>query len=569
MGKLKELKSWLENKTGKVSTVRQYVGETGLRPIPSRWVIEWKRKEGVMVIKCRLCAKGFAEQNQHAMHTYSPAATKLGHRMVAFEAARNGWEIWSLDVSTAFLKGATFSELNMESMLHSTFGHTKRQPCALKLPVDVWELLCKLEPRNKYFKQAKDNPSQHCFVLDKAVYGLKDAPLLWFLRAFVILVEKLGLIRSKHDVCVFYWIQNGTLVLIISLHVDDTLASGTLKALEALHKELQKHLGDMKAEKNFFRHFGVDICRDPKTLDVKLDQSDYIKCLRPIDRKKTRGRTVETDADASEITSYRSLVSGMAWVGITSPLAQAVASLLQTHLPQPKLKHLDMANNALEQLSTTYVSHTFKHGFDISSCKLLQLSDSSLGNVANNKKSQGGFLVFLCEDLFNNLCGYFCMLAFRSGQSKRVANSTMNAEALAKLKGMETCLYIQTWLYEIDNPTASAHDMTHITADNLIPIESCTDCHDLYDSLLSPAQPNLSNLSMTLHLSTLREMRETNYVRSWVWLDTDDMLANGLTKLNNDGTLPIDDLSKALKTCYWKPTLMYKYNNIKCWNSKL
>jgi len=116
--------------------------------------------------------------------------------MVVVEASLKGWEIWSLDVSTAFLKGWTFEEMNKSGF--------KRQPCALRLPTDVWELLAELEPSNKLFKLAARNPELYCLELDKAAYGLKDAPLLWNLKAVLVLVSELQYIRSSHDSCLFY-----------------------------------------------------------------------------------------------------------------------------------------------------------------------------------------------------------------------------------------------------------------------------------------------------------------------------------------------------------------------------
>ena len=559
--KLKELKSWLEHKTGHVQTTRKYCSETGLKPIPSRWVIEWKVKEGKKVIKCRLVAKGFAETNQFSLHTYSPTATKVGHRMVILKGAEKGWEIWSLDVSTAFLKGFTFDEL-----LNTEIGGNKfkRQPCALRLPADVWQLFHELDPKNPYYQRAAESPELYSLVLDKCVYGLKDAPLLWSLKAVFILINELGLLRSKHDVCVFYLLDDsGILVLIISLHVDDTLATGTEKALTWLHKELQVRLGAMKAEKNSFRHYGVDILRNEKTFNITLDQTHYIsQNLQPITRNKQRGVTVDSPATDAQISDYRSLVSGIAWVGVTSPGAQAVASLLQGFLPKPLVKHLDYANNALQQLAAEYVPHTFVHGFNIGKCKIVQTSDSSLGNT-NKKKSQGGFLVFLAEDKDTELCGWFSLVMFRSGQSKRVANSTMCAEALAQLLGIESCLFLQTFLYELEHPSISALHLTKLEASDLLPIISCTDCNDVYEALISASPPNLTNLAITLHVTTLRYEKEIGKIRGWVWLDTDDMLANGLTKLNSDGTVPISDLNLALKQCWWRPNKQYRYNGLR------
>lgn len=152
---------------------------------------------------------------------------------------------------------------------------------------------------------------------------------------------------------------------------------------------------------------------------------------------------------------------------------------------------------------------------------------------------------------------------FRSGQSKRVANSTMCAEALAQLLGIESCLFLQTFLYELEHPAISALHLTKLEASDLLPIISCTDCNDVYEALISPAPPNLTNLSITLHITTLRHEKEIGKIRGWVWLDTEDMLANGLTKLNSDGTIPISDLNLALKQCWWRPRKQYRYNGLR------
>ena len=130
-----------------------------------------------------------------------------------------------------------------------------------------------------------------------------------------------------------------------------------------VHTEISKRLGDLKAEKNNFRHFGVDVSRDSNTLDVVFSQVEYISNLKPIERSKKKGITVDTPASAEQISDFRSLVSGIAWVGITSPTAQAVASLQQGFLPTPTVGMLDKANNALAQVREEYVPHIFKHGF--------------------------------------------------------------------------------------------------------------------------------------------------------------------------------------------------------------
>jgi hypothetical protein len=114
--RLKELSAWVKNKAGKPRRKKEYTARTGLKPLPTRLVETFKRKKGVRIVKERLVGKGFAEANQATLETSSPTATRTSHRIVMSTSARKKWNIHSLDVSAAFLKGFDFSKLkNLDS----------------------------------------------------------------------------------------------------------------------------------------------------------------------------------------------------------------------------------------------------------------------------------------------------------------------------------------------------------------------------------------------------------------------------------------------------------------------
>ena len=125
--------------------------------LPARWVIEWKKKEGKLVVKARPYLKGFAEKNQYTLRTAAPTATRLGHRIVVLTSVLRKWELWSLDVSTAFLQGWSFSELKESGY--------ERQPCAFKAPGNTPEILSEIDPM---FSPAAKQPDAFCLELDKA-----------------------------------------------------------------------------------------------------------------------------------------------------------------------------------------------------------------------------------------------------------------------------------------------------------------------------------------------------------------------------------------------------------------
>jgi hypothetical protein len=139
------------------------------------------------------------------------------------------------------------------------------------------------------------------------------------------------------------------------------------------------------------------------------------------------------------------------------------------------------------------------------------------------------------------------------------------AETLALTLGREEAQYLQTWLSEMRDPTQSARQLLALLGNDHMPIDCAVDCNDLYEVLIKPAAPNLTNRALILYIAALRHMKDNNLIRNWHWIDTRDMLANCLTKMERDGTLPLDepDVLTALTSCYWEPLLVFKRNGIK------
>ena len=330
--------------------------------------------------------------------------------------------------------------------------------------------------------------------------------------------------------------------------------------MSILHQQLESHFGTLKKEENRFRHFGIDISRENH--DVVLSQRVYLSTLKPvvINRKKGEGRTADTPGTASEITDFRSLVAGISWVGVTHPGAQAAASLYQTFLPNPAIKQILGVNEFLNQLITTYAPLRFVSGFDLNDIRIVCVCDSSLGNTGVEKYSQGAHNNLIAKGReADTLCGTCIPMTARSGKSKRVANSSMAAETLAQLQGIEEGMLLQTWFYELTHPSLDARQLLAVPPHELAPLVGVMDCEDLHAVLIKPAAPTPTNKSLVLHLSALREARETGRVQNWVWVSTDDMLSNGMTKLEASGTLPMQPLIDMLRSCSWTPKSVYKF----------
>ena len=545
---LKELKSWLDNSTGNMIKRSDFAS----KPVTARWVDTFKFKNKELIVKSRLCIRGFQEPVSEDEYKQSPTANRVSHRLVCHVAVQKKLHLASLDVSTAFLKGYSFAELEQQGIA--------RKPCAIRLDQGVWQLLAELNPA---FKPAAESPVDFLFLLAKAAYGLRDAPLLWHLKAITVL-KSLGYQPMRHDSCTFILVdKDKNLRALLTLHVDDHLMRGTLEVIKTLEKQLTEAFGtpSLDLAVNTFTHFGVKITQAADLAKVIACQAHYLADLTAIELPARCLKTAECPAD--KVTEYRALVSAIAWLGVTSPIGLTAASLLQGCLPSPKWSDIVLLNSNLAKLHSIYVPLVYQPIQE--PYRILNVADSGFAN--SDKYSQNGFLTMLVSESEERLAGAFCLLDFRSNKSKRVATSTLHAEALAKLFGLESALFLQSYILELKNPGLTALELLRPEEQpGLVRIVSCTDCNDLHDVLMAPAQPSSSNKHLTLYIAAIREFRSIGRIQTFVWLDTRDMPANAMTKLGSDGTVETAEIADFLRTFTWTTKHPLKWGST--WSSE-
>ncbi|KAG6446041.1 hypothetical protein O3G_MSEX004231 [Manduca sexta] len=132
----------------------------GKKAIETKWVFRTKQDGSK---KARLVVKGFQQESNNGLDIYSPVAKLTTIRLLLSQAINNNWEIRQLDIPTAFLNGTLDSEVY------------------IKIPEGV----------NIYNKEK-------VLKLQKALYGLKEAPKCWneTLNKFC---ENIDMKRSKYD----------------------------------------------------------------------------------------------------------------------------------------------------------------------------------------------------------------------------------------------------------------------------------------------------------------------------------------------------------------------------------
>ncbi|KAK8593771.1 hypothetical protein V6N12_045845 [Hibiscus sabdariffa] len=215
----------------------------GIKPIGCKWVFKKKTDMdgNVQTYKGRLVAKGFRQiHGVDYDETFSPVVMFKSIRILLAIAAFHDYEIWQMDVKTAFLNG------KLEEDVYMT------QPEGFVTPKNAGKV-CKLQ---------------------RSIYGLKQASRSWNLR-FNDAIKEFGFIRNEDELCV-YKKFSGSIVSFLILYVDDILIIGNdIPTLQSIKTWLSSCFS-MKDLGEAAYILGVKIYRDISRRLLGLSQSTYI-----------------------------------------------------------------------------------------------------------------------------------------------------------------------------------------------------------------------------------------------------------------------------------------------------
>ncbi|KAJ9557371.1 hypothetical protein OSB04_011985 [Centaurea solstitialis] len=183
-----EMQSMYDNQVWELTDLPQHCKAVG-----RKWVFKKKTDMdgNVHTFKARLVAKGFTQTlGIDYDETFSPVAMLKSIRILMAISAYFNYEIWQMDVKTAFLNGKLTEDVYME------------QPEGFEDP---------------------KNPNKVCKLL-KSIYGLKQASRSWNLH-FDERIKEFGFTKSEFEPCV-YTKFSGSIVTFLVLYVDDILLIG-------------------------------------------------------------------------------------------------------------------------------------------------------------------------------------------------------------------------------------------------------------------------------------------------------------------------------------------------------
>eukprot|EP00399_MALV-I-05_sp_L67-4_P000173 gene173-29_t len=506
--KAKEVKSWQKTGAYRPAAFQKTVHANVLT---GRWVLTRKPaaakpdfSDPVVCpdgsrIKARYVVRGYLEKD--LQNTDSPTASRDALMLALSWGVRCGFRVELGDVSTAFLQG------------------------------EPLERAVQLRPDD--FREWGLSPGQ-IMELIKAVYGLRDAPALWY-KAFVKAAKRLGGRVHVLEQGVFRWDwagaetasakhgasgpetgpanpQSWTMGMAI-LHVDDCVFTGDERFFRAMVDEgLRKcfPFGDKEdaARPGGVQYTGTRLIRGETFLVV--DQTTYIRNLMIIPVETRRGaKEVLTD---DEIAAFRSLLGALQWVvqrtrpDVAYMVARAQEDLQDESVPVTVGDLRDLNN----------VAKPLWQPLD-GALRLLLVTDASWARERENK-SQGAYVLFLTEDRSSSSrAGIPAQLVgWRSWRLRRKAIGSLPAEAQALEVATAKAIYLRRVLQWMTG--------------ELLPLDVRSDCKSLVENLTKSW--TVEDKRVAMQIEKVKEDMQEGVIRDVKHISRDVNYADVMTRLS-------------------------------------
>lgn len=464
-----EMQSWFE-------LSRQDPQVRGKQILDCMWVYVYKFDKHGRFNKCkaRLVVRG--DQQIKSIHEETYAATLAGRsfRTLMAIAARFDLELIQYDAVNAFVNARLKKDIFM------------RMPPGYRKPGTILKL-------------------------QKALYGLRESPLLWQ-KDLTATLTGLGFDTVPHEPCCMT--KGG---IIIFYYVDDIVLAYRKEReseIQSTMKELQKQY-KLTGGKSLQWFLGIEVIRDREKRLIWLSQSDYFdKIANLVDRTDRRHETpmrreellpYEDRSSLSSIRRYQRKIGSILYAAvITRPDVAFAAARLARFNANPGPEHHAAADQVLLYLRATKALALQFGGADT----FVVASDASFADNTLDRKSSQAYVM----QLFGGTIGW------RSNKQSTVTTSTTEAELLALAQAAKESMFISRLIKELG--IQLDEQLIRIQCDNQQTIQ-------LVNKDLNKLQTKLRHVDIHNHWLRQEAQRKSIKVE---YKPTTDMIADGLTK---------------------------------------
>ena len=449
------------------------VENIGQTTIDSRWVITQKEDhDGQKTkIKARIVAKGFQEVDKP--QSDSPTVSRESLKTFTAIAANQHFKICSIDITGAFLQA---DKLDRDIFVRPPPDIRKQQPNIL-------------------------------WLLKKPLYGLDDSSRKFYLRVKKLFVKN-GLEILPSDNAYFYCLKNGSLVGQVVIHVDDFFISGNEEFVDWFIKMVSASLKVSKVEFGCFRFTGVDIREDGHKIIVSMNA--YADSLIPIaDFRKENNTVLLNDL---ELQVYRKYTGKLMWLSDNCrPDLAFLANQLSRRSHNATISDLKYINKVLKKVRERDSEVVYSYVGEKNDLAVQVMSDASYKKI---KDSVSGTLIIL-----SNVKDFNAVpLYWKSRKISKMTTSTKDAETHALFKGLGDAAYI----------ASNIETLLYGSCKTRIKINSYIDSKPLLESIASTKI--IENKFLVTEINAMKKLLEDQLVKSYIWVDTSDQMADVLTK---------------------------------------
>ncbi|KAI3827321.1 hypothetical protein L1987_01394 [Smallanthus sonchifolius] len=376
----------------------------GQTAIGTRWVFRNKQDERGIVVKnkARLVAQGYTqEEGIDYDEVFAPVARLEAIRIFLAYAASKNFMIYQMDVKSAFLYGKISEEVYV------------KQPPGFVDPAHP----------NKVLK------------LDKALYGLHQAPRAWYETLSGYLLSN-NFRKGAIDQTLFIKDEGGE-ILLVQTYVDDIIFGSTRKKLCKDFEVLMHSKFEMSSmgELNFF--LGLQVKQVPN--GIFISQSKYVKSI--LERFKmadcSAARTPmqvhhqlspDKEGQDTDQYQYRAMIGSLMYLTASRPDIMFAVCLCARFQAAPKVSHLQAGKRILRYLKGAPKLGLWyqKNG----NVNLYAYTDSDYGGCNLDKKSTSGGCQFLGGRLISWQCKKQTCVSTSTAEAEYIAASSCCAQVI-------------------------------------------------------------------------------------------------------------------------------------------
>ncbi|KAJ9544937.1 hypothetical protein OSB04_024644 [Centaurea solstitialis] len=386
--------------------------ELMLRPwgksiIGLKWIFRNKKDENDLIIrnKARLVAKGYRQQEGIDYdETFAPVARIEAIQIFLAYAAHKNMTVYQMNVKCAFLNGVLQEEVYVE------------QPEGFVDPIYP----------------------NHVYVLDKALYSLKQSPRAWY-ETLTDYLLGVGYKKGTIDPTLFFK-RSGSDLIIVQIYVDDIIFASTKPEMcqEFENTMKSQFKMSMMGELTFF--LGLQVRQRPD--GIFINQAKYVQdLLKRFDFGGSNSvatpmpRNFQLNADSSgkpvDQKTYRAIIGSLLYLTASRPDIVFSTGVCARFQCDPRDSHLSAVKRILRYLKGTPDWYPKDSGFE-----LIAYTDSDHAGCKLNRKSTSGACQFLGDKL----------VSWSSRKQNCVSLSTAEAEYVAAAACCSQVLWMKTQL---------------------------------------------------------------------------------------------------------------------------